>query len=460
MMKSLRIAIIDAKDRAMISVSRAFIHGAVWGALFVGSAQATPPARVQAAFGQPVPTEPLPEPRNLASPQKAWTLDDLLNLAAEHNPDVAAARARVTAARGKLVQAGLYPNPQLSWVGNQMLNKANAGGEQGPLLVQQFVTADKLRLAENAARHGIAAADWQVTTRWYDVVTRVRLAYFEALTAGAEVRVSEEIVRIAEQGLDVAQRLEKGGAGTRPDVLRARVDLNQSVQRLGVARRRLDAAWQLLAVAVGMRELPSAPLAGTLEGPSPTYDWQPVLNAMLVRSSELREAWANVHQADELLRRARADRIPNVQLGVRPFYSFPDQDKRLFVDLGMQLPIFNRNQGNILSAEGDVVRTREEVRQVELKLIERLALAYRRYQAAREQVTSFERDILPDAAESLRLVRLGYERGDAKYDYTTVLQAQQTLAQARLAYVQALGELWRAASDIAGLLQHDRIEMP
>ena len=52
-----------------------------------------------------------------------------------------------------------------------------------------------------------------------------------------------------------------------------------------------------------------------------------------------------------------------------------------------------------------------------------------------------------------RLVRKGYESGDPKYDFTAVLQAQQTLAQARLAQVQALGNVWRAVSEIAGMLQ-------
>ena len=61
------------------------------------------------------------------------------------------------------------------------------------------------------------------------------------------------------------------------------------------------------------------------------------------------------------------------------------------------------------------------------------------------------------ARESLRLVRLGFDRSDPKYDYTAVLQAQQVLAQAQLTQVQARGELWRALSEIAALLQHEAL---
>jgi outer membrane protein TolC len=84
-------------------------------------------------------------------------------------------------------------------------------------------------------------------------------------------------------------------------------------------------------------------------------------------------------------------------------------------------------------------------------------VAQQRYVNARRQARVFAEQILPTAEESLRLIRLGYESGDPKYDYTSVLQAQQTVVQARLTYVQVLGELWRAVAELAGLLQQDQL---
>jgi cobalt-zinc-cadmium efflux system outer membrane protein len=177
---------------------------------------------------------------------------------------------------------------------------------------------------------------------------------------------------------------------------------------------------------------------------------------VLARSSELQEARAAVQQAEAMLRRAQVEWVPNLQLSVRPFYAFPEQKALVRVEAGAMLPLFNRNQGNIAAAQADLARAHQEVRQAELRLTERLTGAYQRYQNARLQTEVYDKQILPNAAESLRLVRLGYERGDPKYDYTAVLQAQRILVEARLAYVQALGDLWRAASEIAGLLQLDQ----
>ena len=138
-----------------------------------------------------------------------------------------------------------------------------------------------------------------------------------------------------------------------------------------------------------------------------------------------------------------------------PFYNVPDKDTRVQVGLITAIPIYNRNQGTIQEAQANLARTRAEIHQVELRLTERLATAFQRYQVAGQQTQAYQKQILPNARESLRLVRLGYERGDPKYDYTAVLQAQHILFQAQLTYVQGLGDLWRAVSELVGLLQQD-----
>jgi cobalt-zinc-cadmium efflux system outer membrane protein len=388
----------------------------------------------------PVPGEPL-------------GLDQFISMAESNHPDLAVALARTDAARGHLLQGGLYPNPTFTWEADEVGSNTSAAGTQGPILSQTIVTARKLRLASAAARAGVAAADWQTMTRWFEVISRVRLAYFEVLTARAEVQAGEEILKLAEDGLGVVRKLQKAGIAAQPDILRAEVELEQTQMRLRSAQQRAKAAWKLLASSVGIPDLPLAHLTGTLEGNVPDYQWEPAVRKVLTHSSELQEAEALASQSEQLVRRALAERVPDLKVSVRPFYSYIDKDTQVKIEAGAELPLFNRNQGNIATARAGAERARNEVRQVELRLTDRLSVAFQRYRDARQQSDAYQKKILPSAVESLRLVRRGYERGDARYDYTAVLQAQQTLAQARLAYVQALGNLWRAVIEIAGLVQ-------
>lgn len=389
------------------------------------------------------------------------TLAELLELASRQHPDLRIAQAQIEAARGKLIQAGLYPNPIFTWEGDEMNSPAGRTGTQGPIIQQEFVTAGKLRYAKAAAAQGVAAADWQALTRWFEVSGRLRQAYFDALAAREEMRVNEDIVKAAKETAATAEKLQKAGVANQPDVLQARVEWQQSEARLKAAQERNALALQQLATAAGAGTLHGEP-QGTLLGPAPVYDWEAIRERMLTASSEIQERQAFIMQAERAVELAEAQRVPNVLAKVRPFYSHPDQSFEIKVELGAAIPVFNRNQGNIRTARADLDRAHGELRKTELTLTERLAAAFRRYQAALARRDALEKGtgtdgkgILADAAESLRLVRLGWDRGDPKYTYTAVLTAQRTDAETRLLYVQNLGELWRAASEIMTLIQVD-----
>ena len=78
------------------------------------------------------------------------SLLDLETIAFESNPTLSAATARMQAARGKQVQAGLYPNPVIGYDGTQIGNLGTAG-QQGGFISQRFITGGKLKLDQAIA---------------------------------------------------------------------------------------------------------------------------------------------------------------------------------------------------------------------------------------------------------------------------------------------------------------------
>ena len=120
------------------------------------------------------------------------------------------------------------------------------------------------------------------------------------------------------------------------------------------------------------------------------------------------------------------------------------------VQVGIPLPLFNRNQGNIMSACSELVATSNEVRRIELDLQDRLAVAFRRYANSRQQVDRYTDRILGWSRRSLDLVTEGYRTGQV--DYITLVNSQRTFIRVHLAYVDSLRELRQAATMIAGQL--------
>src|SRR5205814_1664901 len=135
--------------------------------------------------------------------------------------------------------------------------------------------------------------DWQAVTRWFDVVTRVRLAYFEYLAALYERETLMNIVATSAKAYEAAQSIEKAGGGSRPDVLRAKVELEQNQLKVTVSYRRVEAARQNLLTAAGRPPIALDALANNrpeLERTPPAYEWKSMLDCLHSVSSELQEA--------------------------------------------------------------------------------------------------------------------------------------------------------------------------
>src|SRR5215467_14090166 len=78
----------------------------------------------------------------------AYTLDQLQQLAVDHNPTLKQAQAEIRAAEGRKRQAGMYPNPTVGYIGEQISGGPQRGGEQGAFVQQDIVLGGKLGAAK------------------------------------------------------------------------------------------------------------------------------------------------------------------------------------------------------------------------------------------------------------------------------------------------------------------------
>lgn len=106
------------------------------------------------------------------------------------------------------------------------------------------------------------------------------------------------------------------------------------------------------------------------------------------------------------------------------------------VGVSMPLPLFNRNQGNVLSASRRADQARDLRNAVELRLRTQVQSALDLWATASQEVESFDRVILPSAQNAVDAATRGFEMG--KFSFLEVLDAQRTLIEARGQYLQSL----------------------
>ena len=401
-------------------------------------------------------TETLPAPQPLDSPA-ALTLDDLERMALDSNPTLVQARMAVRAAQGGYVQARLYPNPTIGYAGAD-LGIAGTAGQQGAFLAQEFVTAGKRRLETAVASCEVQQARYGLEAQQWRVLNDVRAGYYEVLLAQRTIDLNEELVRIGEEGATVTEKLKAAMEVSQADVLQARIEAETAGLGLYEARQRHRAAWRQLAAVLGRTEMEPQALVGGLDRDVPEFTWEDTLRELLARSPELARARAGVRRArnDEALQ--WAERRPNFEIGLGVKYDDSDWRTLADVEFAVPLPLIDRNQGNIMRAQADLIAAEHEVRRLELDLRDRLAEAFEQYANARHQVETYTNTILPNAQASLDLIGAGYREGE--FGYLTLLTAQRTFFDVNLSYLANLREIWARSVELEGMLLRGGLEGP
>jgi cobalt-zinc-cadmium efflux system outer membrane protein len=382
-------------------------------------------------------------------PAAALSLRDLEQIALRHNPTLVQAGMALRAAQGRYVQAGLYPNPAVGYAGGD-IGLEGTSGQQGMVVGQEIVTGGKLRLGRAAASHEVQQARHGYEVQRRRVMTSVRTGYCEVLLAQMVVDTHEKLMRVAEQGAEVTRRLREAQEVSEAALLRARIEVEQANLGLGEARDQHRILWRQLAAMLGQPYMEPSPLVGDLTQSLPAIDREETLAGLLARSPELARARSGVERARCELALERAMRKPNLETEVWLKYDETAWQTLADVSVGVALPLYDRNQGNIASAQAGLVAAEREVRRLELELHARFAEAFESYANARRQVGAYSTAILPNARASLDLVRQGFQEGE--FGHLEVLDAQRTFFNVSLNYLANLRELWIRATELEGLL--------
>lgn len=398
-------------------------------------------------------SEPSPSDLQRLPPTDGLTLDSLQGLALGNHPAVSQAEARICALYGKWQQVGLPPNPTAGYLGSEIGNEG-AAGQQGAYVGQDFITGGKLERNRCVVLAEIHRARQELAVVQQRVRTDVSKSFYDALLAQRRVELAEQLVKVTESAVQASQALYKAEEIPLAGLLQAELQLQNAQVLLRTSQNRQSQAWRQLrntmANTLGTDSLFQQPLAGDVSQLPNLLDWDAQLARLQSESPEVAAAMAEVSRARRALDRACVEAVPDVSTQVSLQYDDATADTVAGVQIGMPLPLWNRNQGGIRQAQAEITAAVRNVDRVEKNLAQRLANAFRQYADAQVTAETYAAEILPRSKKTFELVREGYEEGEV--GYLDSLIAQQTYSQTNLAYLDALGQLWQSYVRIDGLL--------
>jgi outer membrane protein, heavy metal efflux system len=374
------------------------------------------------------------------------------------NPELRAAREGIAAARGRLAQAGLWPNLELEVSQASDLAFGNEGERSASVGVsQRLPIAGRIGRARDVARVDVEQAQGEVRDFERTLIGDVESVAVSLLTLDRAIGARKAVIDAASGLVQASTRRLEAAEVSETDLNLLELELarfEQERRLLEIERRNQTIELNRL-----LYRAPATPLsvAGELDVPifTPVSIADLLATALRQRPDLVRQRFAQARaQAEVRLARAEVWEDWTLETGYQREVSaiddrgltLRDRDNLLGVALRVPLPLWNRNQGRIAEAAANERRAGAEVAALERRIEAEVERESQRVAALEHVVRDYRERLLPRAERNVTLLREGYAQGLSPI--SALVQAQQQLSETSASYAETLGELRRAEVEL------------
>lgn len=382
----------------------------------------------------------------------AISLPQALQSALAANPRLTAAERDIGVAGGLRIQAGVLPNPELSF---ELDNALGSGPYKGlrsaetNLQLSQLVELGGKREARIAAGEaGIGAAVWQRRATRLEVLSETAIAFITIISLQRRIEIFDEQIASFDQLIPLLQRRVQEGASSPAETLRAQVAADLFRVERERAKTQLALARRDLAILMGDSSPRFGDAVGRLTNIGQPPSFQSIVKAIEANPQLMR--WTAVtaqRNAELLIARLKAIPDPRISAGWRHFQDTNDNAVRLGVSI--PIPVFDQNTGNIIAAQETLAKTDAERAINKLVLISIVGRAYDTLTGALAEIKLLRSSVIPNARSASETINSGYSQG--RFTLLELLDVRGSLLQALLREQEALQNFHIAIATIEGL---------
>lgn len=313
-------------------------------------------------------------------------------------------------------------------------------------------TSGQRRYQAAGANANYRATRYQYLETQLNLEQQIRDAYWTLAAAEAQERIGDVSLNEARRIYDLTVEQEKAGSAPHSDVVRSSIDVANARQTLLIARNARNTG--LLAFNTLLGRAPGTPevLAANLSDqspPTPTLELLPAQDlgkAALANRPIIKSAGEQARAANYAVRQAESSRLPDLTV----LYQRSVVENVDAWTLSISLPLFD------FGGIGQTIRSAREQRrqaearksQTEQEVARQVALAHADLQTAVEAATDYRKEILDPSATLLDMAKTGYQNGAT--GMLPVIDAESTLRNARVGYINALLAIYKAQDELLG----------
>ena len=385
---------------------------------------------------------------NIGKAIDGLTLEDASQYVQNH-PELVAAMAEVKAAKGRIQQARLWPNPEI----NGHIESAPLSGQtlrdaEYIIGIDQQVPLGKRRsLASEIEVLNHSKLEQELLVRKIELHKEMKQAFFEVLYWDTIVDIQLEALKTANNGVEVARNRAKVGDIIAVDVSQAEMEYQRTEAELELAKANREQAISTLSLAMGNPEIMINSVSGNFTHQKIRL---PQLADTLKKIPETpyqKISHLQVIIAEKVVALQKAQRIPDMTIGVGYRRIEEENDDAVDVGVSFPLPLFDNNSGNIQEATSKLTATQASARSNRRKLEAKALLDYTTLKISLSQANQLCDKIIPKARDILKTAEERYRLGDISL--IEVLPLRKNITALRIEYADALRQLLEAQLELS-----------
>jgi cobalt-zinc-cadmium efflux system outer membrane protein len=381
----------------------------------------------------------------LAAQVPSLTYRQARDIALARNLELAAARRSRAVREADVLTARQRPNPDFS-----MEVSRDAPHEIFSLALPLELGGKRARRVE-LAREQVSLADLDERQALTSLLKALRQSFYGLLAADEKIRLTEEVLKIAERVREVASERFAQGDAPRLDVIRAELGVARARAELDLAESSRTAALADLNTVLNQPAGQGAQLSGSLLDSPAGLSFEHAMELASKNNLELQTADRELAVEQRRLALLRAERAPTPTISVGLVTNAPgDYAAGAAAGITVPLPLFSRNQGEIVGSLATMELMRAHGEAVRRSVENRVFAAVARIEAHRKQVETYQQRLIPAALDLEQLAEESYRLG--RDPILAVLDVQRSLRDVKQESLQAQLDYQMAIADLEEII--------
>lgn len=382
---------------------------------------------------------PLANSVEQTKPAQTLGLQQAVSKTLEQNPALVAFGYQFEAQAGRVQQAGLKPNPELTLAVEDAFGGELTGMDSAEttLGISWVLEGQQRSERVNAAQARTSVLEVERDIQRLDAAAKSARLYMLALALQTRLQQAEQATDFARNVVKVIEQRVNAGNSPAVESARAKVELSRRLlehedieHELLVAKRQLAAQW-------GATQVDFTAVEGTLIQ-LPKVASYSELKSRLDQNPRLQYFVTSERLEESQLALAKAQSKPQWRLSAGVKHLAATDDQALVAGVAVPLGVFDRQQGRITEVRALMALNRAEREAEQIQLDTNLYGTHQELLHSLHIVNAYQSEILPALATALKETRRAYDLGRYSYlewqavqrDY---LDAQNTLIEASLA---------------------------